>query len=162
MPDMVFDTGVIQRLHRGGAFDAMKLLYGTIVVPRTVAEELDAGRAAELALPNLSTMGWVQVRDVRDPAMVSVVTGLGPGERAALALTMETSGSVLVSDEPLARRQAKMLRLKSTGSIGLLLKAKQAGHIPRLAPVLDLLDSRGFRFLPQARQAVLAWAAESR
>ena len=160
MPDMICDTGPIQRLHRAEALEVLKSLYGTIVIPQAVADEIAQGRKEGIVLPEVEKLDWIQVRPVRDPDMVSVSTGLGPGERAALALAMQTSGSVLIIDEVLARRQAKMLRQAVTGTVGVLIKAKRSGVIPRVAPVLDLLDSRGFRILPDSRAAILAWVNE--
>ena len=161
MPDMVCDTGVLQRLHRGKALECLKALYEKVIVPQQVADEIERGRADGVDLPDMAALDWVEVRTPRDPDMVSVVTGLGPSERAAVSLTMDIAGAVLVTDEVLAREQAKMLRLKSTGTIGVLLRAKQRKVIPRLAPVLDLLNSRGFRILPASRSAILVWAGET-
>jgi predicted nucleic acid-binding protein len=158
---MVCDSGVLQRLHRGKALDCLKALYEKVVVPQQVADEIERGRTDGVDLPDISALDWIEVRAPRDPDMVSVASGLGPSERASVSLTMDIPGAVLVTDEALAREQAKMLRLKSTGTIGVLLRAKQRNVIPRLAPVLDLLNSRGFRILPSSRSAILAWAGET-
>jgi len=52
------------------------------------------------------------------------------------------------------------LGLRLTGTLGLLLDAKTAGHIDVVTPLLDALQSLGFRLSPATRNAVLRLAEE--
>jgi len=52
------------------------------------------------------------------------------------------------------------LKLKLTGTLGVLLKAKETGLLPALAPVLERLQDLRFRMDPETRQAVLRLAGE--
>ena len=47
-----------------------------------------------------------------------------------------------------------------TGTLGVLLKAKQVGLVDRLLPVLDLLRSLNFRMDRETQAEVLALAGE--
>ena len=67
----------------------------------------------------------------------------------------------MILDDALARQYARMLNLKLTGTLGVLLKAKEAGLLPVLAPVLERLQHLRFRIDPQTRQAVLRLAGEA-
>jgi len=67
----------------------------------------------------------------------------------------------VILDDALARQYARMLNLKLTGTLGVLLKAKEAGLLPALAPVLERLQHLRFRIDPQTRQAVLRLAGEA-
>ena len=67
----------------------------------------------------------------------------------------------MILDDALARQYARMLNLKLTGTLGVLLKAKEAGLLPALAPVLERLQHLRFRIDPQTRQAVLRLAGEA-
>jgi predicted nucleic acid-binding protein len=61
----------------------------------------------------------------------------------------------------LARRYARLLNLTLTGTLGVLLKAKETGLLPAVAPVLDRLQKQRFRLDAETRQAVLRLAGEA-
>ena len=81
-------------------------------------------------------------------------------EREALALALEISDSIVLLDDAPARRYARMLGVKFTGTLGVLLKAKQSGHLTTVLPILDQLDSLGFRLDSVTRASVLKLACE--
>jgi len=54
-----------------------------------------------------------------------------------------------------------MLKLTLTGTLGVLLKAKETGLLPAVALVLDRLEHLRFRVDPETRQAVLRLAGEA-
>lgn len=76
-------------------------------------------------------------------------------------LALESSDPIVVLDDALARRLAETLKLRLTGTVGLLLDAKRAGHIETVSPWLDRLQALRFRLSPQTRAAVLRLAGES-
>ncbi len=80
------------------------------------------------------------------------------GEREALALAAEMPGAILSIDDGLARRYADILRVRFTGTAGVLAKAKQQGLLDAVAPVLDRLAALQFRLDTQTRAAVLRQA----
>jgi uncharacterized protein len=90
-----------------------------------------------------------------------MVTDLGAGEREVLALGVESADSIVILDDALARRYARLLHLTVTGTLGVLLKAEETGHLPAVAPVLDRLEHLRFRLDPETRQAVLELAGEA-
>lgn len=75
-------------------------------------------------------------------------------------LALEAPEAIVVLDDALARQLAEALGLRLTGTLGLLLDAKQAGLVPALAPLLDQLQALRFRLAPQTRTAVLKLAGE--
>ena len=62
-----------------------------------------------------------------------------------LALGRQFPGSVVILDERLGRLYAEALKSTSTGTLGILLRAKGEGRIPRIGPLLEHLDRLGFR-----------------
>jgi len=161
MPEMVLDTTAIQHLDRAGGFDLLEKLYEKVIVPEPVAQEVIAGIEAGLSLPDLGKYSWVEIRTVGHPDTVSVKSGLGPAERATMALATETPGSVVITDDPMMRRYAQMMRQTYTGTIGVLLRAKKKQLISRVGLLIEKLDSRGFKFHPTTRASVLTWANET-
>lgn len=159
MPETVTNTSPLQYLYQAGLLELLPALYGSIVVPQSVVEELSKGREAGVPLPDVSALDWVEVRGAREPALLPLVTDLGQGEREALAIALESHGSVLL-DDALARKHAELFGLRFTGTLGVLLRAKREGHLEAVRPVLDRLDELGFRLGPAARAEVLSLAGE--
>ena len=143
-----------------GLLDLLPDFYGEILIPESVVREIAAGRALGVALPELNTLPWIKVRGVAGLAVLPLVSDLGAGEREVLALALEADQPLVVLDDALARRVARRLDLALTGTLGLLLKAKQAGRIARLEPLLDRLEALNFRLDPDTRLSVLRLAGE--
>jgi len=76
-------------------------------------------------------------------------------------LALELPEAVVILDDRMARRFAESLRIRLTGTVGLLIDAKHAGLIPTVAPLLDQLQDLRFRLAPHTRQAVLRLAGEA-
>jgi predicted nucleic acid-binding protein len=136
-------------------------LYGLIAIPEGVFTELDAGRMRGIALPDVKSLSWLSVRYVRERTLLQMVSGLGAGEKQVLALALENPGSLAILDDLMARRYASFLGIRFTGTLGILLKAKEKGLLQAVAPVLDQLEALQFRLDPKTREAVLKLAKET-
>jgi predicted nucleic acid-binding protein len=102
----------------------------------------------------------MRIRQPTGRLLLPIITDLGAGEREVLALGTETPDSLVILDDALARRYARLLNLTLTGTLGVVLKAKETGLLPAVAPVLDRLQKLRFRMDPETRQAVLRLAGE--
>jgi predicted nucleic acid-binding protein len=160
MPEVIADTSPIQYLYQIGLLDVLNVLYGQITIPEAVAGELNVGRARGLSLPDVSSISWMTVKRPQGQALLPLVPDLGPGEREAIALAIETNDSLLILDDALARKHAQLLRITMTGTLGVLLKAKQTGHLKAVEPALDHLEALGFYLDAATRSAVLKLAQE--
>lgn len=81
-------------------------------------------------------------------------------KKEVLALGIERPDALLLLDDRSARRHAVALELKVTGTLGILLLAKEQGKLGAVRPVLDRLQALRFRLNPSTRQSVLALAGE--
>jgi len=160
MPEVIVDTSPLQYLYQLDLLDLLPSFYGEVLVPEAVVREIAVGRARGVALPDLDTLSWVRVRRVAGRAILPLVSDLGAGEREVLALALETADALVVLDDFLARRAAQRLELPMTGTLGLLLKGKQAGRIDRLEPFLNQLEGLHFRLDGATRASVLRLAGE--
>ena len=161
MPEIICNTSPLQYLHQLGELHLLPQLAKTVTVPPAVQEELDAGRGLGLNLPALQSLDWVVVRRPSSSVALPLVTDLGPGEREVLALALETPDSICILDDALARHVAGVLHVRFTGTLGVLIDAKRAGIIAAVRPLLDRLQSLGFRVATHTRTAVLKLAGES-
>ncbi len=93
--------------------------------------------------------------------MNGLSTDFGAGEVEVLALALEESDGLVIIDEKLARKIARLRGLRVTGTAGVLLKAKQKGHIQAVRPLLDQLQEIHFHLSDNVRTLILSKAEES-
>jgi len=160
MPNVIADTSPIQYLYQTNLLDLLPQLYGSVTVPQAVANELAAGVVLKVSLPDLNSLAWLKVKTTRVDLALQEINGLGAGEKEAFTLALEVEDSLVIVDDGLARYYAKQLNIKFTGTLGILLKAKQLGNLTIIAPILDELDALGFRIDASTRMAVLKLAGE--
>jgi predicted nucleic acid-binding protein len=60
-----------------------------------------------------------------------------------------------------ARQLAKVIGLRVTGTLGILLHAKQSGLIGAMKPLVDAITAQGFRLSPELYRDVLGLARET-
>ena len=159
MPEVICNTSALQYLHQLGLLHLLRELYGTVTVPEPVAREIAAGREQGVNLPDLAALTWIHHEPVTIPA---AATGdLGVGELAVLTLAGAHPGSLVVLDDGLARRYARLAGIRFTGTCGVLLRAKERGLLPAVAPLLDQLVRLGFRLDAGTRASLLKLAGEA-
>ena len=73
---------------------------------------------------------------------------LHDGEVEVMILAMEQKADVVVIDDQNAKKYAKYLELPVTGTLGVLMKAKQKGYLSELKPVLDVMVQNGIYIKP--------------
>lgn len=159
MPEVVSNTSPIQYLHQIGVLRILPSLYGRILVPQAVVDEIGAGRAAGVNLPDPATLEWLDVRTV-ELTQWPVPREIHAGEAEAIALAKSVGASALILDDLAARNHARLLGLCVTGTLGVLLKAKTNGLIERLLPHVERLGELGFRLADSTRREFLQLAGE--
>lgn len=160
MPKVISNTSPLQYLFQVGLLDLLPRLYGRVLVPPAVGEELARGQELGVDLPRIHELSWIEIVAPRTALLLPPVTGLGAGELHVITLARETADHLALLDDRRARRFADLSGVRYTGTLGVLLKAKQQTMLERLAPICDRLEERGFRFSPTARQVLLSMANE--
>lgn len=160
MPEVISNTSPLQYLAQIGLLHILPALTGRIIVPQAVVEELAQGRAAGLSLPDPTAIEWMIIRRPVGASALPLVTDLGPGETETLLLALESQDVRVILDDALARRIAKTQGIRVIGTLGVLLEAKRAGHVPLIRPYIEHLDTLRFRLAPHTREAVLKLAGE--
>lgn len=161
MPEVVIsNTSPIFYLHRLRLLDLLQKLYQKIIVPRAVVAELEAGRRRGEDVPEIDNCEWIETRAIQSPQILGLSTDFGPGETEVLALALEEPESLIIMDEKLGRKIARLRGLRVTGTAGILLKAKQEGHISVVRPFLDRLQEIHFHLSNPVRALILSRAEE--
>ena len=129
---VVSDTSPLTALLQIGRAEVLRELFGRVLIPIAVQKELLRG--------HLSAPPWVEVRSVNAVPRSLLEEGLDRGETEAIALALEIEADVLLIDERRGRRAAAARGLKVTGLLGVLVLAKQRGHLLKVRPVIDELQ----------------------
>ena len=77
-----------------------------------------------------------------------------------LALGIESPNTLVILDDLLARLHASFLGLKITGTLGIILKAKQLNEIDNVKYFLNKLEQLDFRLDKKTKLSVLKLAGE--
>lgn len=160
MPKIICNTSPLQYLYQLGLLDIIPKLSKPVLVPPAVVEEIERGRGYGISLPDINALDWIEVKSPDSRIASSLITDIGPGETEVLLMGLEIPDAVVVIDDLLARRIAENLKLKLTGTLGLLIDAKKMGAIPAVKPLLQQLESLRFRIASQTKNAVLKIAGE--
>ena len=160
MHEAICDTSPIQYLHQTGFLHLLAEFYTRITIPPAVVDELERGRSIGLDLPDVRALPWLTIQAPEGLDKVLAAADLGAGEKEVLALGTQVPGVVLILDERLGRLHAEALKLTFTGTMGILLRAKLEGRIPRIGSLVEHLDRLGFRLSARTRAAVLKQAGE--
>ena len=147
MPDdegpVVVDTTPLIALALLEHTELLRRFYGGVLIPPAVRAELESGSLQGRYTLTLSDASWIETAALDDPRRADLLSDLDRGEAEVLALAQERRARLVIIDEKLGRRHAQRLGLPLTGSLGVLIRAKQAGVIAELAPLLDELVDRG-------------------
>lgn len=73
----------------------------------------------------------------------------------------EYEGSLLIIDEIKGRKAAKEMGIPVTGSLGVLITAKNKGHLKTLKPIIDKIQNTNFQISKELMERVLEKANES-
>jgi predicted nucleic acid-binding protein len=157
---VVADASPLNYLIQIECEDALEKLYGRVLVPATVIEEL-RHPAAPVAVATWlkSVPNWIEVRRIAakiDPALEV----LDIGEREAIQLAEEQRADVLLIDERMGREEAKRRGIATTGTLGVLLAAGRRGLVDVKATYQRLIEDTTFRASPEVREAFLRLARE--
>jgi len=151
MPEIIIsDTSCLILLQKIGQLDLLPKLYSQIFVTPIIEKEFGSDLPKEIR--------------VREPLDINLLRTLSQfvdtGEASAIALAFEFENSVLVLDDRKARKFASSLGLKLTGTLGILLKAKQMGFLSSMKQVLDDLTRTDFRISQSIIDRILKEAGE--
>ena len=138
MAGVVTNTSPVIALDQIGQIWPLKSLFDEVFVPPAVAAE------AVPSVPELPS--WIVLRPLTQPVAPSVLQPVfGRGETEALGLALEIKAALIILDDRPARCLAVGLGIPVVGTMGILLRATQAGFVPAVRPLVERLLNLGFR-----------------
>jgi predicted nucleic acid-binding protein len=104
---------------------------------------------------------WIKIRSAGDKHYQKLLDReIDKGEASAIVLSLEIVDSILIIDDLKGRKVAEELGVKYSGTLGLILRAKQEGFITSVKPIIDKIRNTNFRFSENLLTTVLELAGE--
>ncbi len=132
-------------------------LYGTIIVPQAVMDEI----IREPARQRVRASSWIHVESIHNESQKELFRArLHAGEVEVIILAREQNADLVIMDDDAAKKTAKFFGLSVTGTLGVLIKAKMEGYIEKVEPIMDELIRDGLYISDVVKKYVLEAAGE--
>ena len=155
---VVSDAGPLICLGRLDLLRLLPALFAEVQVPdRVLVECTSRWQSPDAArITAAVAQGWLTACGPQQ-----MIEGtLGRGERTAIARALSI-GAGLLTDDQGARVHAELLQLVVVGTLGVLIRSKQAGLLQSMSPLIDELRAGGQRFSHAVVARALAAAGET-
>jgi predicted nucleic acid-binding protein len=136
---IVSDASPVIALAVCGQLGLLEALFEKVYIPPAVFNELTIPHKPQAA----EITKWAKDRIVsakNTTAIAALSLSLDPGESEALSLYWEIAADYVLIDEKRGRIIAARNGIKTIGTIGVLLSAKQQGLVSAVKPFLDILE----------------------
>ncbi len=154
MPDIIFDNCILSNFALSDSLNIIKTLYAnaSYITDFVSAENIRGilkGYSGLVRIKEAVREGWLKETTLKSREekvlFESLSVSLGFGEASSIAAA-KTRGYVFACDDKIARREASLLGVKLTGTIGILIKAvrKKAIDSKKADEILNRIISYGF------------------
>lgn len=124
--------------------EVLKMMYGEITIPRAVYEEISEKPDSTCKIMVEEARDWINVENIENEmAKLMFKPQFHEGEVEVMILAKEKDADLVIIDDNNARKYAKYLELTLTGTLGVLIKAKQKGYVSEIRPLIDGLCRSG-------------------
>ena len=145
MPSVIVsDTSCLILFYKIGELDLLKKLFGKLHITDTVLKEF-----------NQKIPDRIEVVELTTELQKGLSSYLDKGEATAISLAAEHENSLLIIDEIKGRKAAKEMGISVTGSLGVLVAAKNNGHIQTVKPLIEKIQKTNFRISKELIEQVL-------
>jgi predicted nucleic acid-binding protein len=138
------NTTPIIALSSIGQLDLMPQLFNKVYVVDTVINECAKG--GKIIVPDLTRLDWLQCVESKNHAHNPLLISLDDGEKHTIEAALAHQANYTIIDEKLGRNLAEFLGLNVTGTLGILLKAKQQNKIPSFIASVKAMQMQGIRY----------------
>lgn len=140
----VCNTSPIILLAKIRRLELLTQLYREVLIPSSVMGEIEVSPSEEaMQVRSLLQEGRFQIHEATKRALERIPADLGRGEREAIALALETKVDLVILDDQQGRRIACERGLVVTGTVGVLIEARERGLVSSVRHELDRLTETG-------------------
>lgn len=142
--ELVINTGPLLALIASiGDLSLLEQLYKRVLVPFEVCQEIEAGGASGFGVSEFRRSSFIERRSNFLNIAPFLRNALDLGEASVIQLALDENIHTVCIDEPVGRRIARLNGLKLTGSIGVLIRAKQDGFDFSMREAINRMQSQG-------------------
>lgn len=152
---IVADSSPLIGLAKIHLLEILPKLSSCILIPPAVWEEVTIKGNDSPDTSAIRQATWLKVQIPAAKMIEPLEILIDRGEAEAIALAIQSEGSLLLLDDARARRVVKRLKIRMIGTVGLLRRAKQRGLIEQLRPYLEALKNNGIYIRQELIDAVL-------
>ena len=146
---IVADTSCLVLFTNLGEFELLHRVFGKIYITQTVLEEF-----------NRPIPKWIDIINPKYRLKKKLFKSLDAGEASSMALAAEHQGALLIIDELKGRKIAKKPGLEITGSLGVIVTAKNKGIIAEVRPLVRKIQQTNFRVSDELISKLLIYVKE--
>ena len=161
MPREIVNSTPLIILSNIGKLELLKKLYAEICIPKAVFDEVCA-KEDSACQRILDYPDWIHICKIKDESQKRMYQAkLHAGEVEVMILAQENPvADLVILDDNAAKKTAKFLGLKVTGTLGIILKAKKHGVVGNVSDLLAKLIDNGFYVSQEVQNLVKAEAGE--
>lgn len=143
-----------------GKLDILREMYHEIMIPEAVYREVTE-KEDSACRQIQSADSWIHIEEIQDHSEKKMYKAkLHEGEVEVMILCQEKKADLAIIDDNAAKKTAKYLGINVTGTLGVLLKAKQKGIVKEIRPLISELKANGFYISSEIEKTVLECAGE--
>ena len=150
---VVCNSSVLIALDNANSLSILKDLYREVIIPLAVKQEVYGRKQPP---------PWIKCMELSQPLASKILgSNLETGESEAICLYEEIEADLLIIDDLEGRKVSERLGAMTTGTLGILILAKERGIIKNIKPVLKEIMKAGFRISEDLYNEALSMAKES-
>ena len=155
---LIADSSALIALSVCNSLDLLEKVFGSVLVPEAVY--LETTQPDKKEAQKLKAFLQDKVRHVEMHSYVFLDAFADVGETEAMLLYKQLSADKLLIDDQRGRKVAKINRISTIGSLGVLLFAKEQGLITAVSPLLKQIENSDIYLSPKLMATVLELAKE--
>lgn len=160
MRKVIVNSTPLIALCKVNQLELLRELYTEITIPEAVFQEVTA-KNDSVKRKILENGAWIHVQSVSDTIDRRMYKAkLHDGEVEVMILAQEIKADLVITDDNAARKTAIYLSLPLTGTVGVLLRAKAEGLVPKVMPIVDSMEQNGLYYGSVLKEWVRSQAKE--
>lgn len=158
---IIADSSPLIGLALIGQLNLLPRLYPAVFVPPAVWDEVTQQGAGLPGALEVSQCDWLQIQAPELAYLEPLRILIDRGEAEALALAQSMPDSIVLLDDAQARRVAERFNITRIGTLGVLRRAKKAGWLNEIKPLVIQLQENGIYIRQTLIDAVLQDVGEA-
>jgi len=158
---VVANTSPIIYLSAINKTDLVKKLFGEIFIPDAVKQEILSGGKDTFSFREIENKQWIKTKKIENElAKKYLLTDIDDGEAEVIVLAEELKAKIIIMDDRLGRKVARLRGFHVVGTLRLLITAKEKGIITEVKPLVERLKEVGFWISEDVYKDILAQSNE--